>query len=32
MPYDENLANRLRELLADENAITEKKMFVTPRP
>jgi TfoX/Sxy family transcriptional regulator of competence genes len=26
MPYDEDLANRLRELLADE-AITEKKMF-----
>jgi hypothetical protein len=25
--YDENLANRLRELLADEAAITEKKMF-----
>src|SRR5215813_1215616 len=27
MPYDEELANRLRELLADEDAITEKKMF-----
>ena len=27
MPYDELLANRLRELLADEDAITEKKMF-----
>jgi TfoX/Sxy family transcriptional regulator of competence genes len=27
MAYDEDLANRLRELLADENAITEKKMF-----
>src|SRR3954465_11594732 len=27
MAYDENLANRLRELLADEDAITEKKMF-----
>src|SRR3954466_9291531 len=27
MPYDEDLANRLRELLADEDAITEKKMF-----
>jgi TfoX/Sxy family transcriptional regulator of competence genes len=27
MPYDEVLANRLRELLADEDAITEKKMF-----
>src|SRR6202140_4699706 len=27
MPYDENLADRLRELLADEDAITEKKMF-----
>jgi TfoX/Sxy family transcriptional regulator of competence genes len=27
MPYDEDLANRLRELLADEDAITEKRMF-----
>jgi TfoX/Sxy family transcriptional regulator of competence genes len=27
MPYDEDLANLLRELLADEDAITEKKMF-----
>ena len=27
MPYDEDLANRLRELLADEDSITEKKMF-----
>jgi TfoX/Sxy family transcriptional regulator of competence genes len=27
MPYDEDLANRLRELLADEDAVTEKKMF-----
>ena len=27
MPYDEDLANRLRELLADEEAITERKMF-----
>jgi TfoX/Sxy family transcriptional regulator of competence genes len=27
VPYDEDLANRLRELLADEEAITEKKMF-----
>ena len=27
MAYDEDLANRLRELLADEQAITEKKMF-----
>src|SRR4051794_7201843 len=27
MPYDEDLANRLRELLADEDGITEKKMF-----
>jgi TfoX/Sxy family transcriptional regulator of competence genes len=27
MAYDEDLANRLRELLADETAITEKKMF-----
>ncbi len=27
MAYDENLANRIRELLADEPAVTEKKMF-----
>ncbi len=27
MAYDEDLANRLRELLADEAGITEKKMF-----
>ncbi len=27
MPYDEELADRLRELLADEGAVTEKKMF-----
>jgi TfoX/Sxy family transcriptional regulator of competence genes len=27
MAYDENLANRLRDLLAHEHAITEKKMF-----
>ena len=27
MAYDEELANRLRELLADEGAIIEKKMF-----
>jgi TfoX/Sxy family transcriptional regulator of competence genes len=27
MPYDEDLVNRLRELLADQDAITEKKMF-----
>jgi TfoX/Sxy family transcriptional regulator of competence genes len=27
MPYDEDLVNRLRELLAEEDAITEKKMF-----
>ncbi len=27
MAYDEDLASRLRELLADEDAITEKKMF-----
>jgi hypothetical protein len=27
MPYDEDLANRLREALADEDGITEKKMF-----
>jgi len=27
MPYDEDLVHRLRELLADEAAVTEKKMF-----
>jgi TfoX/Sxy family transcriptional regulator of competence genes len=27
MPYDEDLANRIRELLAGEDAVTEKKMF-----
>jgi hypothetical protein len=27
MPYDDDLANRLRELLADEAGITEKRMF-----
>jgi TfoX/Sxy family transcriptional regulator of competence genes len=27
MAYDEDLANRLRELLADESGIVEKKMF-----
>jgi TfoX/Sxy family transcriptional regulator of competence genes len=27
MRYDEDLANRLRELLAGEEAVTEKKMF-----
>jgi TfoX/Sxy family transcriptional regulator of competence genes len=27
MAYDEDLANRLRELLAGEDAITEKRMF-----
>jgi TfoX/Sxy family transcriptional regulator of competence genes len=27
MPYDEDLANRLRELLAGEDAVTERKMF-----
>jgi TfoX/Sxy family transcriptional regulator of competence genes len=27
MAYDEDLAHRLRELLADEEAITEKRMF-----
>ena len=27
MAYDEDLANRIRELLADVEAITEKKMF-----
>lgn len=27
MAYDEDLANRLRELLQDERGLTEKKMF-----
>jgi TfoX/Sxy family transcriptional regulator of competence genes len=27
MAYDEDLADRLRELLADEDAVTERKMF-----
>ena len=27
MAYDEDLANRLRALLSDEDAVTEKKMF-----
>ena len=27
MAYDEVLARRVRELLADQNAVTEKKMF-----
>ncbi len=27
MAYDEDLAHRLRELLADEDAVTERKMF-----
>ncbi len=27
MAYDEDLANRLRELLADEDGVTEMKMF-----
>jgi TfoX/Sxy family transcriptional regulator of competence genes len=27
MPYDEDLVHRLRELLAEEDAITEQKMF-----
>jgi TfoX/Sxy family transcriptional regulator of competence genes len=27
MAYDEELANRIRELLVDEDAITEKRMF-----
>jgi TfoX/Sxy family transcriptional regulator of competence genes len=27
MAYDEDLANRLRELLAGEDAVTEQKMF-----
>jgi TfoX/Sxy family transcriptional regulator of competence genes len=25
--YDEDLANRIRELIADESGVTEKKMF-----
>ena len=27
MAYDEDLANRIRELVADEQGLTEKKMF-----
>ena len=27
MAFDEDLANRVRELLADEDGVTEKKMF-----
>jgi hypothetical protein len=27
MPYDEDLANRIRELLATESGVTERKMF-----
>ena len=27
MPYDEDLANRIRELVADEPGLSEKKMF-----
>jgi hypothetical protein len=27
MAYDEDLANRIRELLADEDGVVEKKMF-----
>jgi TfoX/Sxy family transcriptional regulator of competence genes len=27
VPYDEALANRIRELLADERKVTEQKMF-----
>jgi TfoX/Sxy family transcriptional regulator of competence genes len=27
MAYDETLANRIRELLADEQSVTEKQMF-----
>jgi TfoX/Sxy family transcriptional regulator of competence genes len=27
VPYDEALANRIRELLADERKVTERKMF-----
>jgi TfoX/Sxy family transcriptional regulator of competence genes len=27
MAYDEDLANRIRELVADEDGVTEKRMF-----
>jgi hypothetical protein len=27
MPYDDDLANRIRELMADEAGVTERKMF-----
>ena len=27
MAYDEDLADRIRELVAGENGLTEKKMF-----
>jgi|SRR5947209_16446981 len=27
MAYDEDLANRIRELMADEDGVTEQKMF-----
>src|SRR3954452_6338615 len=27
MPYDEDLANRIRELMADEPGVTEMRMF-----
>jgi hypothetical protein len=27
MPYDEDLANRIRELVGGENGVTEKQMF-----
>src|ERR687883_366563 len=27
MAYDEDLANRIRELIADERAVTEQRMF-----
>jgi hypothetical protein len=27
MPYDEDLVHRIRELIADERGVTEKKMF-----
>ena len=27
MAYDEDLANRIRELIADERGVTEKRMF-----
>jgi hypothetical protein len=32
MAYDEDLANRLRELLSSEDTVTERKMFGGPEP